>query len=138
MNPSAEPLTLYQGTFVATLSAIENVYDKVEHKKGKKAKMSDHSKDLHSSSVAELTADNAKTVKNLFIKYAHLFAVSDTDLRQTNITEHSIDTGTAKPIKQSPRRTPVHMQEDRHVDDMLKRGVIEECTSPWSSPVVLV
>ena len=69
-----------------------------------------------------------------------MFAVSDADLGQTKVTEHNINTGTAKPIKQHPRRTPIHMQEetDRHVDDMLKRGVIEECTSPWSSPVVLV
>ena len=56
------------------------------------------------------------------------------------MTEHTIDTGTTSPIKQHPRRLPIHMQEeaDRHVDDMLKRGLIEECSSPWSSPVVLV
>jgi hypothetical protein len=87
-----------------------------------------------------LTAENAKAVKNLLIKYANLFDVPGADIGQIKVTEHSIDTRTAKPIKQLSRRTPVQTQEetDWHVDDMLKRGVIEECINPRSSPVVLV
>ena len=96
--------------------------------------------DLYSRSVVELTADNAKSVKSLLLKYTQLFAALDADLGQTKVITHNIDTGTAYLDKQPPRLTPVQMQEetDRHVDDMLKRGVIEEYTSPWSSPVVLV
>ena len=35
---------------------------------------------------------------------------------------------------------PIHMQEeaDCHVDDLLKMGLIVECSSPWISPVVLI
>ena len=140
MNISAEPLTctLYQGTVLANLSDIKDVYDETVYSRKDRAKLADHPKDLYARSVVGLTADNAKSVKSL--KYTHMYAASDADLGQTKIIEHSIDTGTAKPVKQLPRHTPVHMQEetDRQVDGMLKRGVIEECTSPWSSLVVLV
>ena len=69
------------------------------------------------------------------MKYTHLFAASDADLGQIKVIEHNIDTGTAKPVKQPPRRTPVFMQEEtgRYVDDMLKRGVIAPVPGPLQS-----
>jgi hypothetical protein len=53
---------------------------------------------------------------------------------------HRIDTGDARPIRQPPRRLPLAKQADvsEMLDDMQRRGVIEESDSPWSSPVVLV
>lgn len=73
------------------------------------------------------------------MRYLKLFAVSDAELGKTNVIEHKTDTGSGQPIKQRPRRLSFHMQTeiDKPVDDM-KRNVIEESTSPWSSSVVLV
>ena len=51
--------------------------------------------DLYSRSVVELTADNAKSVKSLLLKYTQLFAALDADLGQTKVITHNIDTGTA-------------------------------------------
>ena len=84
-----------------------------------------HLQDLYQRSVKELTIENAKVLKELLIKYSHLFAANDADLGQTKMTGHIIDNGTTSQIKQHRRQLPIHMEEeaDRHVDDMLKMGV---------------
>ena len=71
-------------------------------------------------------------------KHQAVFALSD--LGRTNHTTHQIDTGTAKPIKQRPRRTSPWKQVEinRQVDNLLDREVIKESNSAWSSPVELV
>ncbi|KAK3749114.1 hypothetical protein QZH41_019410 [Actinostola sp. cb2023] len=53
---------------------------------------------------------------------------------------HQIPTGSAKPIKQGPRRLPYHQRTEveKNLDSMIKNGVVEPSTSPWSSPIVLV
>jgi hypothetical protein len=53
---------------------------------------------------------------------------------------HRIDTGEAWPIRKPPRRFPVAKQADvgEILEDMQRRGFIEESGSPSSSPVVLV
>ena len=51
MNISAEPPTLYQGTFVAPLSNIEDVYDETTYSQKDRAKLPDHLKDLYARSV---------------------------------------------------------------------------------------
>lgn len=73
-------------------------------------------------------------------EYTNLFAKSDSDLRRTDIVRHKIDTGTNPPVQIPPRRVPTHLTKeiDKHLDDMLERGVIEQSNSPWSAPVVLV
>ena len=58
----------------------------------------------------------------------------------TKLVPHRIDTGDTRPIKQALRRVPVHLQAefDKHLQDMLERGVVNPSSSPWPAPVVLV
>ncbi|XP_059222537.1 uncharacterized protein K02A2.6-like [Stomoxys calcitrans] len=60
-------------------------------------------------------------------------------LGKTNVICHTINTGGATPIKQ--RHFPVSPAIEKliyeELDRMLAMGVIEESTSPWSSPIVL-
>jgi len=56
------------------------------------------------------------------------------------IGEHVINLQDSSPIKQAPRRIPIHMREEvnKIIMDMKNQGVIEESKSPWMSPAVLV
>ncbi len=55
-------------------------------------------------------------------------------------SEHRIDTAESKPVQQPPRRIPFVLRPEvrRMIDDLLQTGVIQESSSPWASPVVLV
>ena len=58
----------------------------------------------------------------------------------THVAEHHIDTGCADPIRQHNYRIPqVYQKAFRtEVEDMIEQGIIEESSSPWVSPVVIV
>ena len=64
-----------------------------------------------------------------------VFAKHDDDLGRTNIVQHRTDTGDHLPIKQRPRRVPIHKRDliERELQRMLAKGVIEPCDGPWSS-----
>jgi hypothetical protein len=81
-----------------------------------------------------------QSIASLLTEYEDCFSKNETDLGRTNVTEHAITTGDAKPIKQAPRRTPVaFMNEDKEaLSKMLKQGTIRPSTSPWASPIVFV
>jgi len=87
-----------------------------------------------------LSSDVAAELKDLLIQHEQTFAKDSTDFGYCPIVEHDIDTGEARPIKQSPRRPPLAAREaeDEILNDMLKTGVIEPSNSPWASPVCLV
>jgi len=79
-------------------------------------------------------------LKDLLSDHAGTFAKDSTDLGYCDVLQHDIDTGDARPIKQSPRRPPLAActAEDQILDEMLESGVIEPSCSPWASPVCLV
>lgn len=79
-------------------------------------------------------------LKSLLQEHASTFAKDSSDLGFCGILEHDIDTGDARPIKQSPRRPPLAASaaEDQILDEMLETGVIEPSCSHWASPVCLV
>lgn len=74
------------------------------------------------------------------MKYQDTFSKNEWDIGLTNLTEHPINTGDAKPIKQRPRRVPVAYaaEEKGAIEDLLKKSVIQKSTSPWASPIILV
>nr|CAX83699.1 Gag-Pol polyprotein [Schistosoma japonicum] len=59
---------------------------------------------------------------------------------RTNIVQHSIFTGDHMPLRQPPRRVPVHYrpQLDEMIKDMLDKKIKVPSSSPWASPIVLV
>jgi hypothetical protein len=74
-------------------------------------------------------------------KYRHVFHVDGcNDFRGTDLIEHQIVSGEAKPIRKPPYRIPFALRKemDKQVQDMLEKGVIEESSSPWLAPAILV
>ena len=59
---------------------------------------------------------------------------------RTNLAEHTIQTGTAHPVRLPPYRVPhsYRAEVERQVGEMLQDGVIEPSTSEWAAPIVLV
>ena len=77
--------------------------------------------------------------KKLLDDYKGIFMKNKWDVGITNLTKHLIVTN-GPPIQMNPRRQPVHFQQKikANIDEMLKNNFIEECESPWNSPIVCV
>ena len=88
----------------------------------------------------DLTEAEADDLYNCLLCYADVFAGDSKDLGRTNITQHRIDTGDAKPIRRTPRRIPIARRHETKelLQSMLDRNIIQPSSSPWASPVVLV
>ena len=89
---------------------------------------------------SDLTADQKHELVEFLSQNREAFAKDTTELGTTDLHFHRIDTGDAKPVHQRFYRTsPQNKAEiDKQIHDMLKADLIEQSTSPWASPVVLV
>ena len=69
--------------------------------------------------------------------FSHLF---NGRLGRTSLVEHSVETGTAKPVCLPPYRTSPEKRKliGEQVSKMLADGIIEPANGPWASPVVIV
>ena len=142
MNPTTNPIVIRKGTIIGTFEPIAEVKEMAkkenEHRSGHC--LPEPLQDLVDRSSKQLDNEQKCKLKETLLNYQDVFALNDEDMGFTEIVKHQIHTEGAKPIKQRIRRLPHHMAEeaDKQVDDMLKRGVIEESNSPWAAGVVLV
>ena len=100
----------------------------------------EHLKKLYDASIGNLDAEQQQKLKQLLCDYPDVFARHDFDLGTVTAIQHNVDTGTAKPIKQRMRRTPVCFanEEEELLKKMLDAGVIQEPVSDWASSPVLI
>ena len=145
VNPSPMPVTLYKNTSVGTLSELEESSpDPPECNHPTSAAPCSTTQPKVSNKFdldsLDLTGGQRTALKTLLDEYADIFSSGPADLGRTGVVKHQIDTGDSPPIKQAPRRVPLHQQEvvRQHVEDMLHNGVVRPSTSPWASPIVLV
>ena len=99
----------------------------------------DHLQPVIDSFTHTLSVTERATAEHLVHDFADVFSRSEFDLGHTNLLPHRIDTGDARPFKEQLRRHPIaHLDFiDSQVEQMLRAGVIEPSSSPWSSNVVL-
>jgi hypothetical protein len=148
LNVTEEAVTIHKNTKLAVLENLPDTsvsaIDAVPEKHTNHVTTCNSSNHLRFRKVIEeadgLTNEQRSRLVSLLTAYADIFAGDNTDLGRTSKIQHSIHTGDAPPIRQPPRRIPVHQRQQvtELVDDRLKNDIIERSTSPWSSPIVLV
>jgi hypothetical protein len=91
--------------------------------------------------VDELVSDDDKRKLTALLKeFAEVFVRSDQPVRTTEVIMHRIDTGDARPFRQTLRQQPktTRDESDTLLKEMIQQGVVEPSSSPWASNVVLV
>ena len=99
----------------------------------------EHLQEMFHKSSMNLSEEQKNRFRELLAKHSSVFASSDLDLGEFSAVEHTIETGAAMPIKQKMRRTPIHFvgEERKHLEQMLRAGVIQPSSSEWAAPPVL-
>ena len=146
VNWVPDPITVYQGTRLATLEEIDSemIVSGVEPTEHTIKEVSEAKRELLWDTVeraaANLTTSQRDKLYEALLCYEDVFAVDNSDLGCTNRLKHHINTGDAAPVRQPPRRISPHRQEEvtALLADMENRGIIQPSKSPWASPVVLV
>jgi hypothetical protein len=88
-----------------------------------------------------LSEEERASIEPVILRYVHLFHDEDSnDFKGTDVIEHRILTGDARPIKRPQYRVPYALRGEmkKQIDTMLKKGVIRESNSLWSAPAILV
>ena len=88
----------------------------------------------------ELTAVEQEQLRECVLQAEDVFALEKGELGEVAEVCHTIDTGDSQPVRQLPRRVPFALRAEitRMVGEMLETEVIQESSSPWASPIVLV
>lgn len=91
---------------------------------------------LHQGGTPEQQAELGVLLR----KYADVFAVHDEDLGYTDRVKHEIPLVDETPVSQPYRRIPPNQYNEvrEHISELLKKGVIQESSSSYASPIVLV
>ncbi|MCG8047712.1 MAG: reverse transcriptase, partial [Candidatus Thiodiazotropha endolucinida] len=151
VNCSEEPITLHAKQLIGTCESytdsepnggVNLVQETLQLETGEPAnpQLPDHLQDLFARSSIHLNCEQKEALSKLLLDYHQIFAKSSNDLGLTTLVQHRINVGCAVPVRQPVRRQPLGKRdaERAEIEQMLKRGIIEPSSSPWSSNVVLV
>ena len=146
INPTNTPTTVYKNTKVATVSQLtdDHLVSAVEvhvHVTNSPTTLISNNKRKSLWETADHLSDTQQQqLYQLLLKYADVFPEHDNDIGHTTVTTHTIDTGSAPPIRQLTRKVPKHLQPEasKLINHMLQNNVIRKSASPWASPIVLV
>lgn len=88
----------------------------------------------------DLSDEQRLRLAEVLLKRRTCFPTADRRYGTTHAAEHRINTQSAQPIREAPRRCPPLARAGIHrqVQEMIESSVAEESFSPWATPVVLV
>ncbi len=164
-NLSNVPLTIPAGTIIAYASKLNPEWMEIENSPlninliNQEAPISDttdttkslrnkHKLDAEKSKevltsldydTSNLTSEELNAFETLISNNAHLFSKNDTELSQTGLVQHRINTADSLPLNCAPRRANPEAKKkiDSIIEEHLTKKFIRPSQSPWASPVVL-
>ena len=154
-NHNSTPIDLEMnevvGSLVPEANIVENIEESDEHMSVDCPINTIRVDDCNTGRVAEIQEllaieelaieiDERSQLTELIEEFQDVFVLSPAELGHTNVVERTIDTGDSAPLRQPPRRIPfaLRVKVDEMVKDMMTQGVIQQSSSPWASPIVLV
>ncbi|KAL0161724.1 hypothetical protein M9458_045449, partial [Cirrhinus mrigala] len=155
LNMSNEDVWLHPRTRIGVLSLVELVDNDPEHEvtfqrisvnaeEISLGPTSPSKQEQWSKVVSQLdlggTVEQQAELKALLAEYSHVFALEDDDLGFTNRVQHEINLVDDVPVNLPYRRIPPNQYREakEHIAQLLRKGVIQESSSAYASPVVLV
>ncbi|KAJ8355102.1 hypothetical protein AAFF_G00098080 [Aldrovandia affinis] len=97
-------------------------------------------RELWRRSCTSLDPHQCQQLEHLLEDNADLFAARDEECAQTDLVQHTIDTGDAALVRLHPHRLSLakRLGAEEKVKEMAAVGVIEPSSSLWAAPAVLV
>ena len=131
-----EPITDNEGA----LSVRRTTADEVAASSKVPSNVPEHIQNLYERSIKDVDPQYHDQIRSLLCEHADAFATHDLDLGCYTQIQHRIRTNETRPVKQRMRRTPLgfESEEEKHVNQMLKEGVIVPSQSEWASAPVLI
>ncbi|VDI36545.1 Hypothetical predicted protein [Mytilus galloprovincialis] len=139
--PKGDRFSVNPSTKIRTVIKDGDSVNKLNKLKELNSKIPEHLKDLYTRTVEYFDIDRSIKIAEVLIEFQNIFAKGDMDLGLFNgDIKHRIHTGEAAAIKQQMRRTPLKFEneEEKHLSQMLDKGVIKPSISDWCSCPVLV
>jgi dUTPase len=148
MNTTDRPCKVKKNTIIAKMENVDTVETQINIETEKRAvneitasdELPAHLTELYDKNIEKVSPEERRLFKSLLLKYQDAFSKDSKDIGTTNLVEHTIDTGDARPIRIPPRRIPLAKikQAEDEIKEMADGGIIEPCHGPWSFPVVLI
>lgn len=88
-----------------------------------------------------LNSEEQVAIENICAKYADIFLLPGDKLTTTSIYKHQISLKpNTSPVYSKPYRLPFSQKAEinKQIGNLQKEGIIEPCSSEWSSPILLV
>ena len=127
----AKPVEIFQASKIENPEPVFLIKEEAERKKTLLEMLKFNS---------NLSEEGKSKLFKLIGKNHEAFALTDDEFGRTDLVEHTIETGNARPIKQAARPVPAPLVPEvkKLVDNLAKQGIIGPSNSPWNSPLVLV
>jgi len=141
INTNLTPVKVYKGSTVAHADTLDESTISVVSEDATPGASQAASLNIPESLIPDNLKDEEKEhLVALLELYSDIIANDEHDLGCTGVLQHTIDTGSATPIRQQVRRLSLPAKEEvkKLLQNMLEKHVITPSTSPWASPIVLV
>ena len=147
VNISKEELMLQKGHKLGEVSPLE-----IEHNVTAVTPINKRSRERETKEAAEfemylysklghLERNDFDILANVLRNNRDVFyQEGSTDIGCTSKVKHEIKTGNASPVRKNPYRLAHSLKPvvEEQVQDMLRKEIIVESSSPWNSPIVMV
>jgi len=95
---------------------------------------------LLNGKLDHLKQEDREIIEPKLLKNAHVMQQNTNDFKGTNVIEHEIPIGDARPIRRPQYRTPYAPRQEMQaqVEKVFDKGVKSPRNSPWSASAILV